>query len=622
MHRVASTNSVSPTLRIQGSPNRKLKSMQELKVSASGFVAGCGGVEINTNLVFSWAVYQLCSNGSKVPENHLGSTSADIRTYRLPPFSLSVGSTYVFRCILYSTEHKTSSSASVVVEVIMGNIIAKIAGGAARSVTINDTISLDASPSYDEDSTPSRPTRLEYIWRCVTIRPSYSQSCGFLANRTSYLPVSQLQLLAFKEDTTSRVTVRVYDPITSRSAQASVDLTVVSDAASDVDVDNSYINIDRKVQFTGRIKTAAGGAASWLIDDPSIDLTSRSLTPTFIEVSDEEVLARGKRINFGFALAGFSLMEGLKYTFSMLFVPTLGKPVRSSVSIATNGGPRPGLFATDLSHGTMLETVFAYFASRWSDEDLPLSYAFSYTTDFLSYFTMQSRAEVSFGKAFMPRGLKRLNNRVRLQVQVFDALLASTFATSDIVVDKAKASEDVDKMWELLIIANNDREDKDSLQWSLGIGTSILNGANCSAAPNCTEFNRFPCSVVENTCGLCLSNALFGEAGYSNSMCVPVIAEETHLNSQSGVLKRCMNDCSNNGDCVFYSIVDGVTLNVTSCQITDDFCTPHCICYDGFLGQACSYEPSILVSKQQYRVKSLEQMAKLLGQVDFDAQSA
>lgn len=379
--------SIMPTLRIQGPPVRQMKTMQELKLFSTGVVLNCDKSETYTNLLYSWSVFELIDQVI-VPAN-IKSISGEIKTFRLPGNTLKVGSTYLFKSQLNYTVFQTYTKASAVVEVIMGNVIAKITGGAARSVTVNDTTSLDAFGSFDEDDAN---TVLQYQWICITIRPSYDRKCGVSFDPTFGTSKVQATIMGLTPDTTSRITVLVRDPLTGRSSQAYVDITVVKDAASDVDVDQSYVNVDRKVQFTGRIKSEFGGDAAWLIDDPSISLTTRALTPTTLSVSDEEAIARGRRINFGFALSGFSLMENMKYTFSMLFVPTKGSSVKSSVSVATNGGLRPGTFDTKPHEGYMLETSFAYFASRWSDLDLPLTYAFSYSTDGESYFTMQSRS--------------------------------------------------------------------------------------------------------------------------------------------------------------------------------------------------------------------------------------
>lgn len=219
----------------------------------------------------------------------------------------------------------------------------------------------------------------------------------------------------------------------------------------------------------------------------------------------------------------------------------------------------------------------------------------------------------------MPSGLARLRYKIKVQTEVFDVLLASTIARVDLTVQKPLSSGDIDYMWNLLRKANNGREDKDSLKWALGMGLSILNVVNCTNAPNCSALNRRECSLIDNTCGLCISDQFVGEVKHANSICTP-----PNLNASIDVpkaVKQCPNNCTQNGHCTISTIIDGARKYVSSCPIDDDFCTASCLCSVGFSGLSCSFEDDVLLSKQVYRANLLSQMGKLFEQEDLDKQS-
>jgi hypothetical protein len=187
------------------------------------------------------------------------------------------------------------------------------------------------------------------------------------------------------------------------------------------------------------------------------------------------------------------------------------------------------------------------------------------------------------------------------------------------------------------------------------ISTAMAIAGDCTAAPNCSALNRHACTVVFHTCGPC-HEGYFGEPGHHVSNCLPssrtvATAEaeagtrrrakaETHksyghtysstLTSSACIIdddcdlgrwekcnddfvcvetnKRCVNDCSGHGSCVFKSIYDKLETNAgnagatatasttktttkAQCSILDYECSPMCECSGGYTGIACYETP-------------------------------
>jgi hypothetical protein len=80
----------------------------------------------------------------------------------------------------------TQASASVTVYVIHGDVHAVISGGSTRTQAIDQTLSLDATASSDNDLAPGSAPSLIYLWNCVIVSDAaYGESCGLLAGDSS-----------------------------------------------------------------------------------------------------------------------------------------------------------------------------------------------------------------------------------------------------------------------------------------------------------------------------------------------------------------------------------------------------------------------------------------------------
>ena len=86
--------------------------------------------------------------------------------------------------------------------------------------------------------------------------------------------------------------------------------------------------------------------------------------------------------------------------------------------------------SNDPPTGTMLLTPFQFAAIQWQDDDLPMTYEYSYSTNYENYLAICSRSELSFCSSLLPAGLDIFGNAVDIKVVVYDRLNAASESSS------------------------------------------------------------------------------------------------------------------------------------------------------------------------------------------------
>jgi hypothetical protein len=182
----------------------------------------------------------------------------------------------------------------------------------------------------------------------------------------------------------------------------------------------------------------------------------------------------------------------------------------------------------------------------------------------------------------------------------------------------------------------------DDLKRATAISSALLNAVNCSTAPNCTDLNRYSCSAVAGTCGVCM-DGFVGDKGHQNSYCFfntqrgnqslsgfslpPSTGLTCSTSSEclsgrweecvdgmcSVVSQKCPNDCSSHGMCKYQSIINSsVTYN--SCSILDFDCKALCFCHADYHGSDCASSSSEFYLMQKLRydiVKTIHNISQI-----------
>jgi REJ domain len=131
-----------------------------LTLNADAYVSLCKGNISRTGLEYTWTAYT-----GEDEDLSLVSTSKQYYSYKLDPYKLAVNGLYTFKLNVLDTVSLESSSNSVQVNVEPSDLVAVIRGGGTQAVLLGNSITLDASSSYDSDVAGALCDRLHTLGR-------------------------------------------------------------------------------------------------------------------------------------------------------------------------------------------------------------------------------------------------------------------------------------------------------------------------------------------------------------------------------------------------------------------------------------------------------------------------
>jgi len=594
----------------------------------------CDGSLVTSGIRYTWSVY---SNG----EQHLEyvSRSKDASKFLLPSYTLETQTLYEVKLSVSQAGSTKSSTTSCQIYIASSNIVAVVSGGLMRTMHPSDTLVVDGSGSYDEDIQrfTGFNAGLTFEWSCYQIAPDFLPTCGVTVVGDAYTAAS-ITLFAseLSVDTTSQIVLTIYDSGKSRSAQARVVVVVADDSTPQVTlVSNapSLMNPSRSLLLTAAVQLPMKkiGSANWTVDDTSLNLISIAALPLTVTVPNSMSISQ--------LITANSLPPGSSLTFTFTLTLTNGKSSSASIIVKTNAPPQPGLFTVSPTQGTELKTNFQFAALLWQDSSLPLTYQFGMIASTGSSLSLQSRSESPFATANLPAGQQKLNYSQSLFLQVYDSLNSSTLSYITSVVFPMAETNSTYLRTTLLDKLSTGNSSVNGMKSSTALVSSILNSANCTAAPNCTSLNRFDCTSLPNTCGNCISSQYVGDAN-SNTPCIllrDLISTNSRKLSDMPCLissdclyfspyvecsekvcaipqKKCADDCSGQGQCVFLLSTDGSMLD--SCSIIESNCTATCICNNDWSGRACSLTSEDMINRNDLRHQVVSSLTSLVSLED------
>jgi hypothetical protein len=380
---------------IQGAASRTIFRTQPLSLFCAASISPCSKAR---TLAYTWRIA-----GPGSTSLALGPTNTDPRFFRVPTNRLTPNGVYE---ISVSVRDSLGMAANASVQVLVGRSpLTAVIDGGDRTVGQAIPFSLVGSSSRDPDGT----AYLAYTWGCTRGGAAYGKACGFPLTNNATVQVPGGQALG-----SYLFTLTVADPLTARSASASVSVTIIADqppATSITGLAAVRVNPSSKLSLTSTVADpSANFTATWSLSSGSLlggqGLGDAARTP----------LSRVSRTATGEAsfllplvLAAGVLAPRATYTLSLRAWTADGRAGTSTLTFVTAGPPTSGYVEVAPSEGYAVITAFAFRASSWADDEpaYPLKYSFAYAIgpDGGTEYQLTSDADLSaFAGVYLPQG--------------------------------------------------------------------------------------------------------------------------------------------------------------------------------------------------------------------------
>ena len=645
---VVNSNAI-PLVTIAGSGSiRQLVRSDPLLLQSSAYVGTCEGTDRYSGMQFKWEIFEDDGSGQGWQLNEaIMSISKTPSSFKLKAATLSVGSRYTMTMYVTDTLYGGQSHASVIVDVLPSDVVAVVKRGRDRAWRVGETLTLDGSSSYDVDT--QHGLDLDYLWSCdqtlaapvlgssfctqLLLSSEQGVTVSALILNQSFIDVSSILGATFS---LSLTVIGSYN----RRAVTTVLVTVTESTAPIITLlaSPTNINFNQQIKILTSVEVSVAPAIGvWALDDHNIDLTSISLVPSLFATFPVAGI-----YSFNLAIRGQSLPMGSAFDFSL----SVGQS-STTIRVVVVSPPRPGQFSVSPQLGFEFQDHFLFSTSKWTDDELPLSYAFGYISlgNAKSMMELQRRKEVSsLAHVMLPGGEESRNFSLTCTVAAYNNLNAKSQLNTFVIVKRAFLNdEDFEQFVQHQLMQESDNHNMDVIKSIVSVGISILNVANCSQAPrDCGGRGRQACSGTPHTCGPCLDGYIGESSGDANSFCFSsaatgdsdtgleaLLVNGTCMNTTqcnpmqicvqercSYPTKTCPSDCSGKGDCLLERMTSRAA--VDDCFINDFTCHARCHCADGYFGAGCSSTGSEMQAKQRTRLSLILSFNTTLQFEDFD----
>lgn len=640
-----SSDPTQPVVNIVGPALVSVRSVSPVSLVAKAVTSPCSD---SPAVQYNWNVYLA---GVLLPA--IATSSLNPSIFKLPARALDVGSFYSVE-VVASVLSGANATAAVTLFIAHGSVVAIIAGGSSRLFPVDQTLTLDGSGSYDEDSAASP---LRYGWSCtINSAGAYGSDCsgvfGATAPTTAILSIGPGQL---REDT-SYLFGLVVVSADGRTGTASAVVTSVGPGAPTISIVSSStmrINVNDKVNITSRVTAALPSVAAWTIITSAapVDINDVAMTASNRTFSANDTL-RGVAFPLATLPNVFSL--GANYIFrvtcSLRDFPLLR--TTAEVDVLINSPPSSGVLVASPLSGEALVTVFTLSAAGWTDDpvDYPLAYAFYYRRVVGGQLLLiAAKSDKAYASSPLPAGDSSSQSSIYATLGVFDAFGAQATAVQALTVTMSTDVNVTDILTSALSASSQSFDVDLTLRTSNNVA-SVYNSGACKGVPNCISLNRYNCSESIGSCGTCVAG-FTGLLGTGNTQChssEQVAARRMRRLSDASSAgpdaqgceldidcpffscvggnctvpsKPCPsaspnNTCSGNGTCVYKSVAGAV---LDACPLNNYYCRASCACVNGFGGSDCSLSPDALSLRATDRVTMCNALlgALLLQDPDF-----
>jgi hypothetical protein len=351
------------------------------------------------------------------------------------------------------------SKASQFVSIKEMPLKAIIDGGNEQIFYIGQEGSLKGLYSYDGNFNPldetnnQGPNGIAYQWICYDEYPKVNEDCSLIIDSPLNSPV-----LFFRSSETDlnhvfHFILMISDQV-GRVAISETRVKIISLQSDEpfvrfVSTDISQFMNHRRYVVEFASSKPLEGQISWSLNNSLVDLSANSLTPSIQNISwksnENQQLYYQQRFYFDLSLDNvvslssfFTKFKDLELTFSFHNAENHRMSSISTI-LLLNQAPQSGGLAIEPSNARSFLDIVTISAVQWTDEDLPLSYAFSYNLNdsallskdeaLVAYYPLQLQSEQSYVFTLFPNILNGTfsDNEVEvhvlsIQVEVFDSL--------------------------------------------------------------------------------------------------------------------------------------------------------------------------------------------------------
>jgi len=372
---VTKTNTPMAIVSIAGPPTQQVFVSSFLRLEATVTLSDC--FYDNKEVTYTWRQ----TSGTRVNPSATNGRFLDFAAYTFPRSDSA--RTYVFEVKVQAVVNPTVTSTETVTIIVVPQALqARIAGGATAKESKNNTIVLDATPSFDPDNV--QDVNATYTWVCFT---STSSFCDLPPNVTLNRAIVSIPANTFTADT---YTFNLVYSKGQRSATAFKVLNVINEIPPIVSITTimpEKLNPLTKFTIIGLATVDTGSIAQldltlqWVVTSSNTQFVLRE--EDLLSSIDSNVLVIKPNV----------LTVGESYSFTLtatINAPLERKlaqstPARQRISggagtnvVVANEPPRAGTFDISPLSGTTIQTTFKLTAAQWSDEDTPLQYSFGY----------------------------------------------------------------------------------------------------------------------------------------------------------------------------------------------------------------------------------------------------
>ena len=387
---------------------------------------------------YDWKVYE---NG--VLSTAVANVASQPTDFYVSKYSLSSSASYTFELTVWDLLSGGLSTTSVVVAVEPGGVTASISNGDEIVTARQQAITLDASLSFDHND---ESALLSYLWSCVEFSPS-TGSCNHVMTTSTN---SVLTLLSNSLALGGTYIFTVVVSNSAGSADSAEIKVVVSDttsvssanfASSSLQLsenDNNpldrIVNAHEEIVLDVLLSVNGNTDLEWSQrqhgnkEETSLMLLDYTLSDAMASLSVPRRLQAG------------SLSPGSSYTLEIRSTPydcsgTCATSY-SQVTLMVNVAPSVGDFDVTPAVGIAGYDgdIFSMFVSNCVDDDLPLSYQYSYTDVYDTAVLLTDVSTSSNLQTVLPLGNSMISSNsypLQLTVSVIDSLggLAETTDT-------------------------------------------------------------------------------------------------------------------------------------------------------------------------------------------------